>query len=196
MTSLNQTMNAKRTVRSEDIDWEPIFEQITGSVEAPVSHLTLSHQLKNTHDLDSNEAWGVVTDASKRGELLQVIVECFPEIHRKYYFIPRVRFEDAGRVFVPFWDCVLEEVIRGDGWFSRSNLQDWIRERNDEDVSERTLAAIDDHLEAITPAYTPKQSMKETKIRSDTMRLYQKLSKVSDATNTDISDFDTDTMSV
>lgn len=179
-----------------DIDWEQVFERITGSEETPVSHLTLSRRIENTHSLDSDEAWQAVYEASERGELLQVIVERFPEVHRKYYFIPRNRFEDAGQIFVPFWDYVLEEVIQGDGWFICSDLYDRVHERNDREISECDLNAVDEHLEAITPVCTSKQSMSEPKIRGDTMRLYQKLSKVSDATNTNVGDFDTDTMSI
>lgn len=179
-----------------EIEWESVFERITGNREAPVSHLVLSHHLEHTHNLDSDEAWQAVYEASERGELLQVIVERFPDVHRKYYFIPRNRFEYAGQIFVPFWDYVLEEVIQGDGRFIRSDLHDWILKRNGGDVSERELSAIDEHLAAITPAYTPKQSMNGTKIRSDTMRLYQKLYDVTGTTNTEPSDLERGTQSI
>lgn len=178
------------------IEWESIFERITGSAEAPVLHRELSRHIEHTHDLDSDDAWKAVYEASERGELLQVIVERFPDVHRKYYFLSRIQFEDTGRIFVPFWDYVLEEVIQGDGWFIGSDLYDLVLERNDGEISEWDLNAVDEHLEAITPVYASKQSMKETKIRNDTMRLYQNLSKVSDATNTDVSDFDTTTVSL
>jgi hypothetical protein len=180
----------------DDIDWEQIFQRITGSEKAPVSHLMLSRRIENTHSLDSDEAWQAVYKASERGELLQVIVERFPDVHRKYYFLPRIPFEDAGRIYIPFWNYMLEEVVQGDGWFICSDLYDRVRERDVGEISECDLNAVDEHLEAITPVYTSKRSMKGTKVRSDTMRLYQNLSKVSGATNTDVSDFDTDTISI
>jgi hypothetical protein len=169
-------MSNKQREPDDDIDWGSIYERVLGSQEPPLSHHVLSRHLEHTYDC--GRAWGRVYDASYAGDLLLIIVERFPDVYRKYYFIPRKRFEPAGRVFVPFWSYWYEDMLNGDGWFDRAELRNRIIERTDEDIPEWALEAVDEYLGALTPAYEPQQSMKDTAIRSDTRQFYEKISDI------------------
>lgn len=161
------------------IDWESVFERIIGSQEPPLSHFLLSRHIAQTCDgLGPDSAWSRVLGASDEGELFLVTVEQFPGVYRKYHFVPRRRFTDAGRAFLPFWSYVYEDVLHGDGWFDRSELYNRVRQRSREDVPEWVMDVIDEYLPELTPATEPTQSMRNTSIRSDTRKLYEQLSEV------------------
>lgn len=163
---------------AEGIDWESIFKRVAGTPEAPLSHHMLVRHLRHTRGFDEDDAWLKVLEASEADELLMVVVEWFPDVYRRFYFIPRTRFEPTSTVFVPFWSYVYDDLSNSDGWFSRTDLSDRIRQRANDDISERILNAIDNYLEAIAPVHEPTQSMRDTVVRSDIGRLYEQLSDV------------------
>lgn len=176
---LTQIMKRLHCGMDISIDWESVFERIIGSSEPPLSHFLLSRHLAQTcDDLGPDSAWSRVLGASDEGELFLIVVERFPGVYRKYHFVPRKRFTDAGRAFLPFWSYVYEDILNGDGWFDRSELYTQVRERSRGDVPEWAIDAIDEYLPELTPATEHTQSMRNTSIRSDTKRLYEQLSDV------------------
>lgn len=165
--------------KNQNTDWESIFERILGSPKPPLSHHMLSRHLNQTNaGLDPDSAWERVTGGSAIGDLFLVEVEWYPGINRKYYFIPRRRFVDAGRAFLPFWSYAYEDILHGNGWFDRSELYDRTRERSRDDVPNWAIDAIDNYLPALTPAVEHKQLSRNTSIRNDTRALYANLAEI------------------
>lgn len=173
-----KTMDDIQHVADVGIDWEATFERVAGTTEAPLSHHMLARHLGHTHGFNKDDAWVKVYEASEADELQMLVVEWFPGVYRKFYFIPRIRFEPTTTVFVPFWSYVYDGVFNGDGWFSRAELRDRIQQRADSSIPERILDSIDNYLEAITPVHEQGQSMRGTTIRTDISRLYKQLSDV------------------
>lgn len=156
-----------------DIDWETVFKRMTGSQESAISRENLGRYLSNTRDVTLDDAAIAVSKASDDGELLKVVVERYPYVDRKFYFVPRVRFEHADSVYIPFWSYLSEEVDfdSGEG-VDTDALLDRIVKRSDRDISDRTLSAIDDHLEELVPVYTPQQSHRGRTLETGEATLY------------------------
>lgn len=171
-------MDHTQYVIDVSFDWELIFERVVGTPEAPLSHHLLARHLRHTHGFNEDDAWLKVSEASEADELHMVVVEWFPDIYRKFYFVPRTRFEPIATVFVPFWSYVHEEVFNGDGWFNRVELRNRTQQRADGNIPEQILDAIDNYIDAIAPVHEPTQSMRGTTIRTDIRGLYKRLSDV------------------
>jgi hypothetical protein len=157
------------------IDWESVFERVAGSVEAPLSHEILARHLERTQDFTFANAWLVVDGSSREGNLLLVRVETFPDVYEDFYFIPRVRFEDAGTIYIPFWNYVCNDVLSESDQAGRAELKDRLIERAGGDVSDWALTAIDEHLEELTPICEPGGSLSRNHIPAATLRIYKRL---------------------
>lgn len=157
------------------IDWESLFKRVAGSAEAPLSHEILARHLERTHDFTFANAWLVVDRSSIKGDLLLVHVETFPDVYEDFYFIPRVRFKDAGTVHIPFWDYVCNDVLSGSDQAGRAALKDRIIERAEGDIPDWALTAIGEHLEELTPICESGGSLPRDYIPAATRRIYEKL---------------------
>lgn len=158
------------------VDWKSLFERVAGSAEAPLSHEILARHLQRTHDFTFANAWLVVDRSGINGDLLSVRVETFPDVYEDFYFIPRVRLEDAGTVQIPFWSHVCNDVLPESDQADRAALKERIIERTEGDISDWALKAIGEHLEELTPICEPEGTLSQNYIPTATRRIYEALS--------------------
>lgn len=159
--------------KEKHIDWEAVFERMTGSEESAVARENIVRYLANSRDMSRNDGASIVSNASENGELLEIVVERYPHVDRRFYFVPRVRFEQADSVYIPFWGYLSEEVDFGSGeGIDCNRLLDRIVEHSDKEISDRTLSAIDDHLEELVPMCTSQQGLKARALKTGEATLY------------------------
>jgi hypothetical protein len=164
--------NSKKLIQDKS-DAREIFNRIVGSVEAPVSREILCAHLAHARGVQLDHAAAAVSEAHDDGHLMEVAVEKFPDVYRRFYFIPPARLGNPGTVFVPFWSYVCTEVIPDGGGFSTTELCDQIAERATSDIPEWVFNTVDEYLVEIAPVTTGFQSMSGRTLRPDTAEIYE-----------------------
>ena len=68
-------MNHKYHKNGNSIDWEVVFERMTGSQESAIARVDIARYLANSQDMNRSDGASVVRNASENGELLEIVVE-------------------------------------------------------------------------------------------------------------------------
>lgn len=170
-------MRTSREAVVEEDNIRQIFARISGSIGVPISRDILSVHLANTRDMTLEDAAMTVSNMSDNGHLVEIIVEIFPDMNRRFYLIPGLRSENPGKVFVPFWSYVCTEVVPNTTSVVTSDLCEQIVERAEGDIPKWVLTAVDEHLEKIVPVTTGFQSMSGRTLQADTVEVYETMAE-------------------
>lgn len=157
------------------IDWSGVFDRMLGSEDGPLSHLMLARHLRNTGGLDPDRAWEKVYEAHDEEELLQVTVGLYPGVRRRHYFVPRPDWDEVNVVVFPIWDYVAEEDALQSPTVSRSEIMEYVFERNEGQVPYPVIETIVDHVDNFTPLHSAPRPESRLGIRRDIRGLYSDL---------------------